>query len=143
MAAFFFFFTSVSDLSAWTILNSGSALRLVEHDRGRRPSGLSMTGTVAKVMFLGSTLLSSLAESVSFLTLPMPVSTVSALVAALARSNSFDGLVSVSLGLHLADHRAEELLLEFDPVEVAAEADACRVRTNASACSPLTCACPP
>ncbi len=99
-------------------------------------AGLSLTGTVVKVMFFGGTFFSSRATSLSVVAFPMALSTVSASVAASASFISFLGLVRVSLEdiLRISEPRnccctlmrSRSLLLLY----------ALRVRTKASASSP-------
>ena len=87
-------------------------------------------------MFFVGTFFSSRATSLSVLTLPMPVSTVSALVAASASFSSLVGLVRVSLEDILRISEARNCCCTLMRSRSPELPKACRVRRKASAVSP-------
>ncbi len=99
-------------------------------------AGLSITGVVVKVRFLVLSLPSSRPRSFSLPMLSSCESTVRALVPASARSSILEGLVSVSLDFSLRISALRNCC--WSPIRLRSppKPTACRVRTNASACSP-------
>lgn len=92
---------------------------------------------VVKVIRLVGTLFTSAASEISFFTLPSPSSTVSALVAASARSYTAVGSVRVPALLNFRIIALRKMCCEIVRPRSLPSPKPCRERTNSRAASPL------